>query len=283
MNSKDKKKILDWIKNPERTAKQGKNLYAAYGRKQFISRLIHRLENDDKVIDILDIQFKMMLGLSVLPPQVDSKPVEKDEAPEKGKSGEKILNTDLGLAKSVEPKKRELVDPYPEPDQRPDELKTLYEQKNVLYVEAKNLNSTLIAKGDEMDKHEEGTDEYNVYLEERREIAKTVIAHYNQINVIWKQIDYFKEHGSLPAPDVIQPKLVIKADKHDPIAMDKRYRTLGTYISKAKKDPERNQEKLKEYYIESNEIAKKLNEMAGEEKYKMRSHDATPPADKGKK
>lgn len=264
-----KSKILAWLNNPNRTADQGRILYAQFGRKQFVSRQINRLDNDKKVIDILDTQFRLMLGMSVLPPQVDPETVKKEES--KKPKGKK--KSDLGKITSVEPKPRELGDPYPDEDKRPDELKGLYKEKNELYVEAKNLNSILIAKGDELDKHDLGSDEYSAIAAQRREMAKQIIDLYNQVNVIWKKIDYFKEHGKLPEDEALEPVIEVKADVEDPIALDKRWRTLGTYISKAKKNPERNQEKLLELFSESNEIAAKLNALAGEEKYKIRENE----------
>lgn len=272
-----KSKILSWLTDPKRTAEDGRMLYAQYGRKQFISRQINRLQNDKKVIAILDTQFRLMLGMSVLPPQVDPVVVKKEDPKRKASkviSANGSKKSGLGKIKSVEPKKRELADPYPDEDTRPEELKELYKQKNELYVEAKNLNSTLIAKGDEMDKYDEGSTDYIAIADVRREMAKEIIEKYNEVNMIWKKIDYFKEHGKLPEAEMLETKIDVKADVEDPIALDKRWRTIGTYISKAKKNPERNQEKLSELYAESNQIAEKLNALSGENKYVKREHEA---------
>lgn len=282
MTSKEKLKILSWIEDPERTAKQGIKLYAEFGRKQFISRTINRLQNDDKIIAILDVQFKLMLGLSVLPPQVDAPvkqkvvSIDKNIQKEDSDAGIILASTEAKAPEFVE--KKELSDPFPE-DKRPDVLKEIYEKKNAFYVEAKNIFSIIVAKGDEMEKFAEDSAEYKALADERKPMAFEVIKLYDQVNDCWKQIDSFAEHGKLPEVEDAIEKPEIKADDEDPIAMDKRWRTIGTYISKAKKNPERNQEKLAELYAESNAIAEKLNALASEEKYKMRKYET--PTDPG--
>ncbi len=259
MIDSEKKEILSWLNNPERTAREGRMLYSDYGVNINISRRLKHIP-DENVIDLLDIQFKTLLGLSILPEQVDVKPQKEKK--------------DLGLVKSISPQKRKLKDPYPE-SKRPEELQAIYEEKNKLYVEAKNLNSILIAKGDEIEKLEKDSDTYKKQVIERRELAKQIIDRYNKVNACWKKIDYFAEHNKLPEPEILEQKPEIGADIDNPLALAKRYRTLSSYISKAKKKPERNQEKLKELYAESNAIAEKLNAIHGEEKYKMRGNETT--------
>jgi len=273
MKDSEKKEILSWLENPERTAREGKMLYAEFGRNININRRI-RVISDDRAIGILETQFKKLLGMSILPEQMDIKRKPKDKAKTKENK------TDLGKVAYIIPKRRTLADPYPK-DNRPEELKEFYNEKEKLYIEAKNLNSMLVAKGDEMEKLKENSKAYKKLVEERREIAKQVIEKYSQINACWKQIDYFAANGKLPDPEILEEEPEIKADPEDPLEMAKRYRTLSSYISKAKKNPERNQEKLKELYAESNAIARKLNVIYGEEKFKLKGNETPVETDKG--
>lgn len=268
MNSKEKEKIQKWIDNPKRTATQGLNLYVEFGRKPNLLRRLRRQTDDKRVIDTLLVQFKLMLGLPILPQSKEEKP--KDDTKTAGKD---LPQFDINQIKDLDKtSERELADPFPE-EKRPKELIDIYTKKNTLYVEAKNLFSMLVAKGDEMEKFDEESEDYQAIAAERKEMAKQIISKYDQVNECWKQIDYFAKHGKLPEVEDLKKKPEIKADDEDPIALDKRWRTLGTYISKAKKKPEKNAEKLAELYAESNVIADKLNKMAGEEKYKMREYE----------
>ncbi len=83
----------------------------------------------------------------------------------------------------------------------------------------------------------------------------------------------FSQNGKLPDPEILEQKPEIKADVDDPITLDKRWRTLGTYISKAMKEPERNQVKIGDYIKESNSIAMILNKKIGSDKYLIRSYE----------
>ena len=93
-------------------------------------------------------------------------------------------------------------------------------------------------------------------------MAKQMIDLYNKINEYWKKIDYFKANGELPEPEELAPKADIKADTDNQAQLDKRWRTLGTYISKEKKKKEPRHERLQQLVGESNAIAARLNEMS---------------------
>lgn len=259
MKNADRIEIVNWLNDPEKTAKKGIMLYAEHGVNINIMRKIKRI-SDERAIGLLETQFKKLLGMSILPEQIDAdaKKVQRDVGP--------VHNTNKEV--------REKTDPFPKKKSRPKELVEIYKEKDKLYVKAKNLNSMLIAKGDEMDQYKPTDERYLKLKAERKKIAKEVIELFNEINKQWKLIDYYAEHGKLPEPEMMEPKAEIKADVDDPVALDKRYRTLSTYISKAKKKPERNQDKLKELYAESNAIAEKLNTIYGEGKYKIREYEA---------
>ncbi len=290
-----KSKILAWLRDPKRTAQAGKMLFLEYGTNINITRLINRLQDDKRIIAILDVQLKQLIGVSVLPDQVDQpKKAPAKEQPNTRQSARKSNIQDIqDLRKSRrlpdrpasrpdddQVKKqitKELADPYPI-EKRPKELDPVYDSKNKLYVEAKNLHAQLVAKGDEMDKFQEDTKAWQKLADERKEIAKKLLELWNQVNDHWGIIDHFKKHGQLPLEeDSVEKKSQVKADDENPVELDKRWRTLGTYISKAKKKPEKNAEKLKEYLDERNDIAKKLNKLAGEEKYKITEYEAPKP------
>ncbi|MDA3822373.1 MAG: hypothetical protein PF450_07175 [Bacteroidales bacterium] len=55
--------------------------------------------------------------------------------------------------------------------------------------------------------------------------------------------------------------------------LDQRYRTLRTYISRSKKNSEKNKEKLIAFTQELNAIATLMNEKLSEEKYKLYSFE----------
>jgi hypothetical protein len=267
--------IKAWLSHPNRTMKKGLELFQQHSTNINLMRHMKRLNDDNRVISILDTQLRKLIGLSVLPEQVDIVREKKEDKPKKD------LARGIVMVNSVEPKKRTTPDPYTEVGSRPKLLIPVYDSKNNLYVEAKNLSSLLVAKGDEMDNYDEGSEDWQKIADERHEMAKQILSKYDLVNESWNQIDYYSEHGKLPDPvDPIKEPVVL-ADKDDPIAMDKRWRTLGTYISKAKKDPEKNQNKLVKYYNESNEIANKLNAIHGEEKYIIRNYE-TPAKAKSK-
>jgi len=274
MKLSDKLKINDWLSSPNRTASEGKLLYLQFGVNINIIRMLNRINDTRKIISILDTQFKILLGISVLPEQIDIKPIKKQIGikPKIKQIDTRKKNIDKALAKSIQPKEREKSDPFTKLSSRPEVLIPIYEEKNKLYVEAKNLHSMLVAKGDEMDKFDEESKDYKKLAAERKEMAKQIISLFDQVNKCWKQIDFFAINKKLPEPEILEQKPEIKADDTNPIELDKRWRTLGTYISKAKKNPERNQEKLKELITESNEIAKKLNTILKISKYKMRQY-----------
>jgi len=267
--------IKAWLNHPNRTKKKGLELYQEYGTNINLMRFMKRLPEDEKVINILDTQLRQLIGLSVLPEQVDIKPVKKVDPPkDRG-----IVLTHVFVdeaSKKLEGKQ----DPFgKEPGSRPEVLLDIYKSKDEAYVEAKNLNSILIAKGDEMDKFEEDSKEYLKIAEERKGMAKQIIALFDKVIECWKLIDYYSANGKLPEEGSSSASSSSSsASDIDPIALDRAWRNLGSKISRAKKNPEKNQEKLIELYKESNDIATTLNTHYNEDKYKMRQYET--PSDK---
>jgi len=89
-------------------------------------------------------------------------------------------------------------------------------------------------------------------------MAARILDMWDEINQCWKQIDYYNQHKRLPDPELEVPTPTIKADTSDPIGLDRRRRTLKTYLSKGKKDPERNQQNMIDWQAEIDAIEKIL-------------------------
>ncbi len=283
LSNSDKEKIKDWIYDPDRTADEARELYTKYGNNQNIHRLIGQLNYDKKVISILDTQLRQMVGMSVLPGRDKRRAPRKipylqniessSESASAGSSPES-LSVSLSSSETTTLEKiveRELSDPYSK--DRPQILIKYYDLKNKCYVEAKQLSAQLVAKGDQLDKLEEGSDEYNELANERKEMAEKILAHFEVINDCWAKIDYYRENDKLPDTTLSESGSESESTGIDPVALDRVWRNLGSKISRAKKNPEKNQEKLVQLYKESNELAKVLNDFHGTEKYKMRSYD----------
>jgi DNA repair ATPase RecN len=104
-------------------------------------------------------------------------------------------------------------------------------------------------------------------VKKRNELAQRIDSSWMNINQAWETIHYYSEHGCMPVVSEQSLSPEINCDKTDFMALDKRYRTLKTYISKYKKDIETNKEKLVRWCIEINAIALILNTRSTDSPY----------------
>jgi len=215
------KEIKRWMNNPNHTIKRGKELYSKYGNNQRIIRKVENVNGRKRKLDILENELKIIAGLPILP----KKPRRK---------AKKEAN---------KPKVKPEAKPTHIPPDAPEDLKKVYEEKKNKYIQVRNLHS-------KMAHHPE--------KEERRKLAEQILKLWDEINTCWKKIDYFNQNNKLPDPEILEIKNKIKTDTSDPAALERRKRTLATYISKAKKDPERNAENLIDWQTEKEAITEIL-------------------------
>jgi len=225
MSKKRKNEILRWMDRGY-DVDRGMALYVKYGQNQNILRRLNMTKNKKVRVDILTNELTQLAGLSVLP---GKRPRAKQKKNKPAPSPKQRLEK---AAKKEDP-----------PKQVPAILEPLYLKKREKYILVRNLLSKLQVSSDQ---------------EERCTMAGEILHIWDEINALWKQIDYHHQHGKLPPPEVVIPTVEIKADTSDPLALDRRRRTLATYISKAKKNPERNQENLIAYQNEVDAIKKLL-------------------------
>lgn len=232
-------KIKVWLADPEHTVEEGLELYNEFGLNANLKRYYAMCEDKEMILSSLENELKVMVGESVLPGSI----------PKKGKEVLEAKNL-----KVIARQKK--MDPFPH--KKPEVLQPFYDKKLHLFIETRQLQARMVAIGDHRlnDKTKE----------ERRIIAKQILESWDGINECWRQIDYYKEHGKLMEVTPEPEAPAIKADATDPMELDKRWRTLGTYISKAKK--KKNQEALTTYMTERNAIAEILNK-SGNKTYKL--------------
>ena len=226
--SNKKREIENWFITG-RNVKEGMALYVKYGANPNILRRLKQTTDRRMRRNILDNELRLLAGISVLP----GKPLprhgqKKKKAKQKGNPSQQLKQSS----------RRETI-----PQKLPEALEPLYQDKRKKYIEVRNLHARMCGSDD---------------VKEREQMAGQILDTWDEINAIWKQIDYFSHHGKLPTPEMTIPTPDIKADTTDPIALDRRRRTLLTYISKAKKNPERNQERLIDYQKEIDAILKIL-------------------------
>jgi hypothetical protein len=99
----------------------------------------------------------------------------------------------------------------------PEELQILSIKKGQLYKEACHLHTRL---------------EFVASDEERMRNANRIVKIFEEMQLIWNEIDYFQEYG------VIRPKTGKNLEDLSPIQLMKRKNSVRTYITKIKKkDP----------------------------------------------
>jgi hypothetical protein len=135
----------------------------------------------------------------------------------------------------------------------PEEVKPLIAQKSDLYIVVRNIHSKMT---------------YADTVKERAELAEQILDTWDAINSLHTRIDYFFAHGEFPEAPPNYDAINIKADVNDLIDIYERYKTLGSYISKAKKKGDKAKEE--KAIIESNLICDIINKNYGFEKIKRR-------------
>ena len=135
----------------------------------------------------------------------------------------------------------------------PEAVKPLKLQKSDLYIVVRNIHSKM---------------SYATNDKERAELAAQILDTWDAINGLHTRIDYYFEHGEFPEAPPNYDAIPIKADKNDLIDLYERYKTLGSYISKARKKGDKAKEE--KAIIESNLICDIINKNYGFEKIKRR-------------
>jgi hypothetical protein len=265
--------LLNWLTNPQRKAKDGVELYRQYGRPGNIMRNLERSTNEKHIIEVLDNELRTLGGIDPL--AVLIKPRPKQAAP---KPQNKPTQAQHRAHLTSEPKKqmppKKYTDPYEGQKKKPEPLIPVYERKTMLYVEVKQMQAHLVALGDAFQMKKPGGSEYKSIVKKREELAQKILKHWDMIDGCWQEIKYFADNSKkMPAPMDKKPNPVISVDTSDPMAMDKRYSTVRTYISKYRKDIKKNKELLTKYTTELNAIASLMNALYREERYKIYSLD----------
>jgi len=274
MKSDKRLDIINWLTNPKRTASEGIDLYKKYGRPDNILRNLARTTNVKYIIDVLDNELKRLAGID---PLASLKPVvQKVNQPASKKSASKAPfrahETDSTTG-------HKYTDPFQKAKKLPVQLVPVYDKKKQLYIEVKQLQSHLVAIGDANTKLKSTSKTFKENLLKRKQLAKSILDHWTEIDNCWKQIHHFAETNSML--EFIPPakqKPAIKTDTTDPMKLDKRYSTVRTYISKYRKDIAKNRDLLVTYTTELNQIADLLNSKLGEfsyKKYNFETFDAS--------
>jgi ribosomal protein S15P/S13E len=248
-----KNNIMSWLTDPDKKANDGRMLFATYGKNLFLMRVISNTTDERKIISILDNELRLLIGVDPLANLVGKKIVLEAVAV---KPTQQTPDNQTGM-----------IDPYPDKSNLPLDLMPVYEEKTKLYIEAKQLSAHLVSLGDRLLALTVDSEDYSAIVEKRREIAKLIDTSWMKINQAWETIHYYSEHGCMPVVSEQSLSPEINCDKTDFMALDKRYRTLKTYISKNKKDVETNREKLVRWCVEINAIAAILNTRSTDSPY----------------
>lgn len=248
-----KMNIMSWLTDPDKKANDGRMLFATYGKNMFLMRVISNTIDERKIISILDNELRLLIGVDPLANLVGKKIVLEAMAV---KPTQQTHDNQTGM-----------IDPYPDKSNLPLDLMPVYEEKTKLYIEAKQLSAHLVSLGDKLLALTVDSEDYSAIVEKRREIAKLIDTSWMKINQAWVTIHYYSEHGCMPVVAEASLSVDINCDQTDVMALDKRYRTLKTYISKNKKDVETNREKLVKWCIEINAIALILNARSDDSPY----------------
>jgi ribosomal protein S15P/S13E len=248
-----KNNIMSWLTDPDKKANDGRMLFATYGKNLFLMRVISNTTDEKKIISILDNELRLLIGVDPLANLV----------------GKKIVMNAVVVKPTQQTPDNQtgMIDPYPDKSNLPRDLMPVYEEKTKLYVEAKQYSAHLVVLGDTLKTLIADSIEYTQTVEKRNDLAAKITGTWDQINQAWETIHFFADNGQLPVVAEASPSVDIHCDQTDVMALDKRYRTLKTYISKNKKDVETNREKLVKWCIEINAIALILNARSDDSPY----------------
>ena len=245
--------IMSWLSKPDKKAAEGRMLFANYGKNLFLMRVISNTTDEKKIISILDNELRLLIGVDPLANLVGKK-VVVDAVVVKPTQQTPDIQTGM-------------VDPYPDKSKLPVDLMPVYETKTRIYIEVKQLTAELVILGDYLRPLDKNSVQAQEIVKKRNELAKRIDSSWMNINQAWETIHYYSEHGCMPVLSEQSLSPEINCDKTDFMALDKRYRTLKTYISKYKKDIETNKEKLVRWCIEINAIALILNTRSTDSPY----------------
>lgn len=248
-----KNNIMSWLSDPDKTAGEGRMLFATYGKNLFLMRVISNTTDEKKIISILDNELRLLIGVDPLANLVG-----------------KRITLDAVAVKPIQQtpdNQTGMIDPYPDKSKLPMDLMPVYETKTRIYIEVKQLSAELVILGDYLRPLDQSSLQAQEIVKKRNELAKRIDSSWMNINQAWETIHFFSKNGKMPV--VVESSLSpdIHCDQTDFMALDKRYRTLKTYISKNKKDIETNREKLVKWAIEINAIAAILNAKSTDSPY----------------
>ena len=248
-----KNNIRSWLTDPDKKANDGRMLFATYGKNLFLMRVISNTTDERKIISILDNELRLLIGVDPLANLVGKK-IVLDAVVVKPTQQTPDIQTGM-------------IDPYPDKSKLPVDLMPVYETKTRIYIEVKQLTAELVILGDYLRPLDQNSLQAQELVKKRNELAKRIDSSWMNINQAWETIHFFADNGQLPVVAEASPSVDIHCDQTDVMALDKRYRTLKTYISKNKKDVETNREKLVKWCIEINAIALILNARSDDSPY----------------
>ena len=244
---------MSWLTDPDKKASEGRLLYANYGKNLFLMRVISNTTDEKKIISILDNELRLLIGVDPLANLVSKKVAVAAVAV---KPTQQTHDNQTGM-----------MDPFPDKALIPVDLMPVYEAKTKLYIQAKQYSAHLVALGDRLLALTVDSADYPAIVEKRRELAELIDTSWLKINRAWETIHFFADNGQMPVVAEASLSVDINCDQTDVMALDKRYRTLKTYISKNKKDIEKNREKLIKWAVEINAISVILNAKSDDSPY----------------
>jgi len=227
-----KNEIHRWLENKEKTIDSGLYLLDKYGRNKTHIQNLKRQKGNQRILNTLIYELDKIAN-----PAFRSRKLKTVKTASSAKEKKQT-------AKKEEPKTSR-PDPNPEPIPKdvPGILEPFYEKKKKLYVEVRNIQSKLC---------------YNNKQDERKQMAGNILEIWDEINECWRNIDYYHKFKKLPEAGEVTPEPKIKADITDKAELKERLRTIRTYISKAKKKPEKYEHVLMDYTAEKEAILKIL-------------------------
>lgn len=232
-----KQEIMAWLMNPDATAEEGKQLYVKYGKNLFFMRILSSTNDPVTIKKALNNEFRLLIGINPLAKLIP-----------------KIIEEGLKVdSNRISVKNTRYSDPYNELTVPP-ELEGTYKLRNELYVIGKNASSSNTALGEVLRTIDENSEQGIQIVAQRCENAKLILDTALQLDKQWQIIHFFASNGRLPEPEALIPTSLINCEITDPLQLDKRYRNLKTYISKFRKDVEKNKEDLIKWANELNAI-----------------------------
>lgn len=218
------KEIRRWLSG-KRNYEAGRLLYEKYGRNHNLKRIFTRGPNNFNTPKLLqELQMILNRAISREAEAADKKVIA---------IGQKLSNKKNEQAPGSLPKSSDFIKTGPGPkkpiriDQLPPRLRELAVKKGDLYREVAYLHSQLL------------------HLDEvkRKEACRRIIENGDKIRAIWEELDYYHDHGKEKPIEAAGKKIELP---ENPVTLHQQLLNLRSRLSKARRDPQKNADKINE-------------------------------------